>query len=58
MTMDRLLKKQASKSNKPAAYKKSFNPLEPLLLFVNNESETSISFPPGIEFPLQENKPR
>jgi hypothetical protein len=58
MTMDRLLKKQASKATKPAASKKSLNPLEPLLLFVNNETETNISFPPGIEFPLQENKPR
>ncbi|XP_059488243.1 INO80 complex subunit B [Neocloeon triangulifer] len=58
MTMDRLLKKQASKSNKPATKKSSVASLEPLLLLVHNENATTISFPVGTDAPVPQNTPR
>ncbi|CAB3388106.1 Hypothetical predicted protein [Cloeon dipterum] len=58
MTMDRLLKKQASKANRPVTKKSSNFSQEPLLLMVNNENETTISFPLGMQCPIQESKPK
>lgn len=55
-TMDRLLKKQESKNLKNTQKGKIFKKIEPMISYKITDTQISLSFPPGIPFPL-ESKP-
>jgi INO80 complex subunit B len=56
-TMDRLLKKQESKNLKNAQRGRPAKKLEPMIVYKNNNDEISLSFPPGVEFPIEPKLP-
>lgn len=51
-TMDRLLKKQDSKNLKNTQRGKQIRKQEPMIVYKNNNNIITLSFPPGIPFPL------
>lgn len=56
-TMDRLLKKQESKNLKNAQKNKPAKKNEPMIVYKNNNNETSLSLPVGIPYPLEPKPP-
>lgn len=57
-TMERLLKKQESKNLKNTQKTKPQRGNEPMIIYKMNNNETSLSLPPGVEFPLKPQLPR
>lgn len=57
-TMERLLKKQESKNIKNTHKTKPLRGNEPMIVYKMNSYETTISLPPGVEFPLKPQLPR
>ncbi|CAH0720967.1 unnamed protein product, partial [Brenthis ino] len=57
-TMDRLLKKQESKNLKNAQKGRPIRKLEPMIVYKNNSNEVSLSLPPGVPYPIEQQTPK
>lgn len=57
-TMDRLLKKQESKNLKNAHKGKPIRKIEPMIVYKNNNNEVTLSMPPGVPYPIEQQIPK